>query len=666
MLLTARRLEGAYNYNGTLNTGSSPYNAGFKESITVGQLGHGVMRQMRGMRSKIQETNFSNVERFIGKSGDNRYGFEKKKLDKDVKSLEDFTQDNPSYDASFLLAKSEDGTDRQIKGREAAEIMTRQKNSEAVQRAKLWFGRESDKINHWFEKSKTKIAGYDISEEERNSIYSSVQERYNKKIDDLQQEYQGEIARLENRTPDELLGAFKERQVIVNKRFEKRKSLAQKALDLHFRFNHIGNQKSQEERDQEREHEVNERIKNLEAEYTSSLSHVEDLTTLLERDYPEFKECIFSNEANAEGQDKLSVVYQNYKNKLLGNLRTEYQDRRDRIESQQKTRAHNFEQSGVDVDNAELLIGLQDKLDIWYTKKVSELDSDAQNGLKEFLLLRDNLSEAIDNSKIKNERISALKKVPLGFGQNTVFSGLIDWVNNAPFGIIKRAHRTLSAGVDDQTVMMRALAEVNGESPNDQNPEKFIANILKSGNPSKVIQNFEKFSGITEDQHLNILLAIINSGAGRNVVESLSKFTGIKSEDHLQIVQAMNASGAGDEVISNLDKFSGIKQENKRDILFGAIKGGGGNQVANNLEQFSGIISEKDHRDIVMEMIKAGNCWYLNYGGVLDKFTGLEEPLRQVIKAGKYEAIPHVLEAGFTIEEITRFPFLISPLVTKK
>jgi len=552
VLLTARRLEGAYNYNGTLNTSRSPYNAGFKESITVGQLGHRVMRQMRGMRSRIQETNFRNVERFIGKSGDNRYQGEKKRLDKDVKALEDFTQDNNSYDASYLSIK-QDGAERRVKGKEAAEIMTKQKNNEATQRAKLWFDRESAKINHWLEKSKTKIAGYDIPDEERDSIYASVQDRYNKKVADLEQEYQHEIARLENRTPEELLRVFQERQAIVNKRFEKRKSLAQKALDLHFRFNHEG------------------------------------------RDY----------------------------------------------------------------------------------------------GSKPF--------------------------------------DQIDWVNSAPFGVIKRAHRAMSAGADDQTIMMRALAEVNGESANEQNPEKFILNILKSGRPDKVIQNFEKFSGITEDQHLNILLAIIASGAGRDAVESLDKFTGITPDDHLRIVQSLNASNAGETVVTNLEKFSGVKPEDKIDILFGAIKGGCGHQVAQNLEKYSDVfsekdhpeiahelskagaggavidnfqkfngipveehrrivleaikggdsyqviqnlekfrgITEKDHRDIVLEIIKSGGGgYYLN--NALDKFKGLEEGLRQVIKAGKYEALPHVLEAGFTIEEITRFPFLISPLVTKK
>jgi hypothetical protein len=551
--LMAKKLEGAYEYSGVINTSDSPYNPGFKEAITVGQLGHDVMRQMRGMRNKIQETNFRNVERFIGKSGNNRYGFEKKRLNNDVKALDDFIQDNKGYDAFYWQVKNDDGTKKQIKGKEAVDLMTQQKNSEAIQRAKWWFEKEAAKINKWFEKSNLKIAEYDISEEERMSIYASVQERYNNKLADLQSEYQREVARLENRTPEELLEMLKERQDIVNKRFEKRKSLAQKALDLHFRFNHEG------------------------------------------RDY----------------------------------------------------------------------------------------------GSKPF--------------------------------------DQIDWINDAPFGVIKRAHRALSAGADDQAIMMRALAEVNGEPANDQNPEKFILNILKSGRPDKVIQNFEKFSGITEGQHLSILLAMIGSGAGRDVVENLNKFTGITLDDHLQIVQALNVSNAGETVVTNIETFSGIKHEDKRDVLIGAIKGGGGYQFAQNFEKFSDVFSEKDHpevvhelsqagagaavidnfqkfngipveehrdmvleairgggsyqviqnlekfrgvtekdhRDIVLEIIKSGGGGYY-LTNALDKFKGLEEGLIQVIKAGKHEALPHVLNAGFTIEEITRFPFLISQLVTKK
>jgi hypothetical protein len=58
--------------------------------------------------------------------------------------------------------------------------------------------------------------------------------------------------------------------------------------------------------------------------------------------------------------------------------------------------------------------------------------------------------------------------------------------------------------------------------------------------------------------------------------------------------------------------------------------------------------------------------------------NGISESLREslkkggldvviaIAKAGNMEAAVKTVEAGFTVEEITRFPFLISPLVTKK
>jgi len=55
----------------------------------------------------------------------------------------------------------------------------------------------------------------------------------------LQAEYQAEINRLKERTPEQLLADLEQRQAVVNERFEKRKSLAQKALDLHFKINHM-------------------------------------------------------------------------------------------------------------------------------------------------------------------------------------------------------------------------------------------------------------------------------------------------------------------------------------------------------------------------------------------------------------------------------------------
>ncbi len=142
-------------------------------------------------------------------------------------------------------------------------------------------------------------------------------------------------------------------------------------------------------------------------------------------------------------------------------------------------------------------------------------------------------------------------------------------------------------------------------------------------------------------------------------------FSDVFSEkDHLEIAHELSKAGAGGTVIDNFQKFNGIPVEEHRPIVLEAIKGGGSYQVIQNLEKFRGI-TEKDHRDIVLEIIKSGGGGYY-LTNALDKLKGLEGGLRQVIKAGKYETLPKVLEAGFTIEDITRFPYLISPLIAKQ
>ena len=57
---------------------------------------------------------------------------------------------------------------------------------------------------------------------------------------ELETDYHTQVERLQNRTPEQLLVDLEQRQTSVNERYEKRKSLAQKALDLHFKINHTG------------------------------------------------------------------------------------------------------------------------------------------------------------------------------------------------------------------------------------------------------------------------------------------------------------------------------------------------------------------------------------------------------------------------------------------
>lgn len=241
VLLMAKRLEDAYNYYGdTINTSASSYNPGFKEAVAAGQLGYRVMRQMRGMRLKIQDTNLEHIERFIGKSGNNRYEREKKRLDDDVKALKDYMSDNKGDGAWYWRIPKEDGTEEKIYGKEAAVLMTQVKNEESLERATAWYEREAERLNHKFEKQKSELENTELLEEEKALQLQAITERHKTALAKLHAEYEAESTRLRERTPEQLLADLEARQTVVNERFEKRKSLAQKALDLHFRINHTG------------------------------------------------------------------------------------------------------------------------------------------------------------------------------------------------------------------------------------------------------------------------------------------------------------------------------------------------------------------------------------------------------------------------------------------
>jgi hypothetical protein len=506
VMLASRWLTESMNYNPSGRGPESPYVSGNDEAIAWSRLGEQVKKQLRGMRQKIQSVDLHNIERFIGKSGVDKYDPERKRLFGQIKFLKE----------SYEQDKKQEFTSRE--------------NQFAAEKQTRWQEREIERLTQKLEKSRKEIAEAELPEEEAFLQLESAEAKYNEKVARIRQEVVERVSYFQNRTTEQLLGDLEERQKLVETRHEKRKSLAQKALDLHFRFNH------------------GRRVR-----------------------------------------------------------RGEYEER--------------------------------------------------------------------------------------------PYAGVIDWINNAPFGTIKRVHRALQKGVSEQTAMMLALAEIHGGkekgiSRADLDVAAFARNLAKAGHGYQVAENFEKFDGISPDEHKPVVMELIKAGTGAQVVENLEKFsgitpqdhhdivyecisnnsgyqvaqrfekfTGINSDEHLNIAHALSEAGAGAAVIDNFEKFSGIPVGEHRRIVPEAIKGGGSYQVIQNLEKFRGI-SEKDHRDIVLEIIKSGGGYYLN--NALDKFKGLEEGLIQVIKNGKYEAIPHVLEAGFTIEEITRFPYLISPLVTKK
>ena len=223
VLQMARILEGVYGYGGVMNDSASPYNAGFKESIVASQLGYRVMRQLRGMRNKISSSDFRNISRFIGKSGDNKHEEEKKELDVKINVLREYLELRQDSDNRISEKTVNDFIDEE--------------NNKEISKQERWYEKERGKIEHRLEKEKGEIEALDLPEEEKELQLESVNTKYDKSLSVMMEDYQRQVDYFRNRTTEQLLNNLAERQNVVKERYEKRKSLAQMAIDLHFRFN---------------------------------------------------------------------------------------------------------------------------------------------------------------------------------------------------------------------------------------------------------------------------------------------------------------------------------------------------------------------------------------------------------------------------------------------
>lgn len=216
VILAANWLEEAMNYNAPGRTPHSCYSGSLEEAVAWARLGDGVKKQLRGMRQKIQGVNLSHIGRFIGKSGIDKYDAEHKRLFSQIKFLKE------GYD------------------QDKKQEFTTKENGFAINKQQKWYESELERLNHKFEKSKAQIEKLDLPYQERQLQLQSVTIRHEETCAYLQLDCDEKFTHLNERTPSQLLVDLEQRQIIVNKRHEKRKSLAQKALDLHFSINHTG------------------------------------------------------------------------------------------------------------------------------------------------------------------------------------------------------------------------------------------------------------------------------------------------------------------------------------------------------------------------------------------------------------------------------------------
>lgn len=203
----ARIFADSMEYNDASRGPKSPYVSSFHESVAWAQLGYGVQRQLRGMRQRIMNSNLHNIGRFIGKSGCSQkcssFKSERSRLGNRVK---------------YINGLSEDGKQEFLAKENAFEIKKQEE----------WRKEEVERIKHKYEKLISKTRN-----EERRATYASRQEE---EIQRVVADTSERIEYFESRALDGLFSDINERRELLSHRIEKRKSLAEKAIELHFKL----------------------------------------------------------------------------------------------------------------------------------------------------------------------------------------------------------------------------------------------------------------------------------------------------------------------------------------------------------------------------------------------------------------------------------------------
>jgi hypothetical protein len=666
VILASNWLEEAMNYNNPGRGPESPYVGSLDEAIAWGRLGPQVKKQLLGMRRKIQGVDLQNIERFVGKSGDDKYDPERKRLFGQIKFLKE------GYD------------------QEKKQEFTTKENGFAVQKQHKWHEKEIERLNHKLEKSKVEIERANLPDEERDLQLESVFTRHQEAVASIEQDYQTSVARLQERTPDQLLADLEQRQVVVNERHEKRKSLAQKALDLHFKINHAG------------------------CDYNSKpLSGMVDWINyaplgvikrghkmmrlgMSDETITEFALADIIAGARGATREDIKVIHE-----LVEKAKGQDWNAKQKLEAMMKV--------GNIISLSKNEVSLEE---------VSELAGKNFYGMTEALKMYslDQVKQFMDQG-VSLQSITTARKITEKFGHDLA-PNIIAEIASHDINSLEDGLRSFD--LDDTTTLLRQDVKLPVAVAVLNNTKQFgyELNITQIANVAKNVHDINDFTSALRGLPLSEVEKLFTIGV------PYSEFSKVKgSLERHGLASDFNASlFVAQKLIKNneydsLDKALEFYQLNEIDQIISkgvalasvisvreALEGKG---VATNLQetiQFTKYASEGwNHEYYVGQAIDtfgidnvrkiiAKSCRldkaievnnYINgdssrsrrYGSSDD---GMSESLREslkkggldvviaIAKAGNMEIAVKTIEAGFTIEEITRFPFLISPLVTKK
>lgn len=208
-------LAEAMDYNDPNRGPESPYVGSLDEAIAWARLEGPAKWQFQGMRRKIMEVDLHNIKRFIGKSGENKFHVQARRLKRE---LEYFNS------ASDKLGLTAEYNQREIEYLQNDHEKDRQ---ELIRR---------------HEKAKQEILEADfLSDGEREDQINQLEDRYAQELDMLEQDFTRESSRIASRNVEQVESDLKVKLEEVNEKARENASLAEKAIFLHFKLRDFEN-----------------------------------------------------------------------------------------------------------------------------------------------------------------------------------------------------------------------------------------------------------------------------------------------------------------------------------------------------------------------------------------------------------------------------------------
>lgn len=232
------------------------------EALSWAQLGDETKKRILNIKKKIEHKylDFRNIARFIGKSGDNKYSKERRKLRWQINNFEKLIQngdDNQPHliDYAYQLRDLENALELGEISQEDFESkkvglekwfeenkisFLDSENQKALEKENERFELETSKIQSKYQKRLSILQKLDLPDHEKKLQLDSIDTEYEKMLVSITTNHEEQSNYFSSRTSDELLNDLKESYILIQKKYEKTKNLAEKALDLNSKLNHYG------------------------------------------------------------------------------------------------------------------------------------------------------------------------------------------------------------------------------------------------------------------------------------------------------------------------------------------------------------------------------------------------------------------------------------------